>query len=201
NCKIDVSAKLGELSPMQNKKDKTIIGSDSTVRSGSVIYAGTKIGNGFYAAHNVIIREKNIIGSNFKIWNNSVIDYGCKIGNNVKIHCNCYISQYTIIEDNVFLAPGVITTNDPHPGCKYSKECMRGPKIKKNAKVGANSVILPFVTIGKGALIGSGSVVTKDIPPNSVAYGSPAKVHRRTSSITCLFDYTDRPYPQKRKRK
>jgi acetyltransferase-like isoleucine patch superfamily enzyme len=194
NCKIDPSAIIGALSPGQNKNDKTIIGDNAIIRSGTVIYAGTKIGKNLQTGHNVTIREKNIIENNFSIWTGSVIDYGCKIGNNVKIHCNCYVAQFTTIENGVFLAPGVVTTNDPHPGCKFAKQCMCGPVLKKNAQIGANSTIVPFVTVGESALIGAGSIVTKNIPHDVIAYGNPARIHGKISSLKCLFDYTDKPY-------
>jgi len=164
------------------------------VREGSHIMPGSKIGRSLETGHNVIIREDCTIGDNAKIWSNTVIDYGSVIGNNVKIHYNCYITQYTVIKDNVFIAPGVITLNDFHPGCNYSRECMRGPTIEEGAKIGGNCTLLPHVRIGKGALIAAGSVVTKDIPPFSVAYGVPARVVGSVSKLKCKTGLTDSPY-------
>ncbi|MFN7181253.1 MAG: acyltransferase [Planctomycetota bacterium] len=153
-----------------------VIGSGARIRSGTIIYGGTKIGRNFETGHNCIIREECIIGNNLKIWSNSVIDYGCVIGDNVLIHNLVYICQYSIIEDDVFLAPGVSLANDKYPVRKSGWE---PPKILKGARIGMNSVILPGIIIGEGALIGAGSVVTKNIPPYSVAYGNPAKVYSK----------------------
>ena len=170
------------------------IGQDAVIRSGSVIYQGVTIGEGFQTGHGVVIREENVIGDGVSIWNNTTIDYGCRIGNHVKLHCNIYVAQFTILEDDVFMAPGVTIANDIHPGCKFSAECMRGPVLRRGAQIGVNVTILPYVEIGEGSLIGSGSVVTRDIPPRSVAYGNPARVVRRVEELRCTTGITERPY-------
>lgn len=191
---IDEDAIVGYKPSRKIVDDKLVIGIKARIRSGTIIYLGSVIGNNLETGHNTVIREENNIGDNFSLWNNSTVDYGCKIGSNVKIHCNCYIAQFTTLEDNVFLAPGVTLANDMHPGCDSSKKCMRGPTIKKGASIGVNSTILPRVVIGENVLIGSGSVVTRDIPPNSVAYGNPARVHSSIYDLKCVSKIKDRPF-------
>lgn len=190
---IDENTTLGY--PARRDIDQIlIVGSHAYIRSGTIIYSGSTIGNHLETGHNVIIREQNIIGDNLRIWANSIIDYGCTIGNNVKIHSNVYISQFTVIEDDVFIGPGVCLANDLHPGCPKAVECMRGPILKKGAQIGVNSCILPRVTIGKYAVIGSGSVVTSDIPAGAVAYGNPARVYNQIENLQCLNGLVDKPY-------
>ncbi len=186
NCAVDEGVLLGYLSPRKGIEAVLKIGKGAVIRSGSVLYAGTAIGDNLQTGHNIVIREENEIGANFCIWNNSVVDYGCRIGNNVKIHCGIYIAQFTTIEDDVFMAPGVIIANDMHPGCPDSRECMRGPTIKRGVQIGVNVTLVPFITIGERSLIGSGSVVTKDVPPESVVYGNPARVHGSIKDLTCV---------------
>jgi acetyltransferase-like isoleucine patch superfamily enzyme len=174
------------------------VGKGLVMLSGAIVYNGTVLGENGILGHHAIVREQNIIGDHFSLWNNSVVDYGCRIGNRVKIHCNVYVAQYTVLEDDVFLAPGVMIGNDPHPGCSFSSQCMRGPHICRGAQVGVNVTILPFVTIGEGALIGAGAVVTHDIPAGMLAYGNPARPVRSVHELICIVDppLTDHPYPR-----
>ena len=174
--------------------DRTLrIGRDANLRSGTVIYVGTTIGRGLQTGHNVVIREENVIGDNVGIWSNSVIDYGCRIGNNVKIHSNVYVAQFTTIEDDAFLAPGVTIANDMRPLCA---ECTHagGPTIKRGARIGVNVTILPGVTVGEYALVGAGSVVTRDVPPHAVVYGNPARVVTTVDDIDCPLHPGEKAY-------
>jgi acetyltransferase-like isoleucine patch superfamily enzyme len=151
-----------------------VIGPDARLRSGTVVYAGSTIGARLETGHNVVIREDVRIGEGVSIWSNSVVDYGCVIGDRVKIHANCYVAQFTELEDDVFLAPGVTIANDLYPGNQRSADSMAGPLIRAGAQIGVNVTVLPYVTIGRGAIVGAGAVVTRDVPEMTVAYGNPA---------------------------
>jgi acetyltransferase-like isoleucine patch superfamily enzyme len=170
------------------------IGIGARFRSGTIVYAGSSIGANMETGHNVIIREENNLGDNVSIWSNSIIDYGCIIGNNVKIHSNNYIPQFTEIEDEVFIAPGCTFANDVHPGCPNSKEIMKGPILKKGAIIGVSVTIIPNVTIGEYSLIGSGAVVTKDVPPYSVVVGNPARRIGNIKELKCKCGKKDYCY-------
>jgi len=193
-CEIDEGVLVGYPTDRLLQSERLIIGRNARIRSGSVIYCGSRIGDNLQTGHNVLIREENAIGESFRIWNNSVVDYGCTIGNNVKIHCGVYVAQYTMIEDDVFMAPGVVVANDIHPGCRHSDRCMKGPTIRKGAQIGVNVTLLPFITVGEGSLVGGGSVVTKDVPPRSVVYGNPARVAKNIDDVRCINGLTDNPY-------
>jgi acetyltransferase-like isoleucine patch superfamily enzyme len=190
---IEEAVMLGYL-PSRGVVGILTIGPGAHIRTGSVIYGGSRIGSNLETGHNVIIREENNIGDNFRIWNNSVVDYGCTIGSNVKVHNKVYISQYTVIEDDVFVGPGVTMANDIHPGCPDALKCMRGPCINKGAQIGINCCIMPRVVIGEHSVIGAGSVVTRDIPPGVVAYGNPAQVICDIADIKCTTGLRDKPY-------
>lgn len=153
-----------------------VIGAGARLRRGTVIYQGTVIGSAFQTGHNVVIREDNRIGDQVSVWSNSVIDYGCVIGEGVKIHTNCYVSQFSVLEDKVFLAPGVSLANDLYPGDPGSAAEMSGPVLRRGAQLGVNSTVLPYVEIGEGAVIGAGAVVTRDVPPGMIVRGGPARI-------------------------
>ncbi len=149
----------------------SIIGSNTHIRPGSTIYEKVVIGNNVETGHNVMIREETVIGDYTVIGTHTIIDGHVKIGNNVRIETGVYIPPETIIEDNVFLGPFVVITNDKYP---LSKK-LKGPVIKKGAVIGANSILLPGIVIGENAVVAAGSIVTRDVPPETVVAGIPAK--------------------------
>lgn len=162
---------------------RLFIGAGATLRSGTVIYAGSTIGQRFQTGHHVIVREECRIGDDVSVWSNTVVDYGCRIGDRVKIHSNCYVAQFTEIAEDAFLAPGVTIANDLYPGQAESARLMSGPSIGAGAQLGVNVTVLPYVRIGEGCLVGSGAVVTRDLPAGTVAYGNPATVRGRVDDL------------------
>ena len=190
DCVIDPVALLGYPTGRAIELRPVRIGDGARIRSGTAIYASVEIGARFETGHNVVIREENRIGDDCAVWNSSTIDYGCVVGHRVKIHCNVYVAQYTILEDDVFLAPGVITANDPHPLCT---KCMQGPTIRAGARIGVNATLLPHIVIGENSLVGAGSVVTRDVPPRTVVAGNPARVVGDVDSLECPFEIV-KPY-------
>lgn len=152
------------------------IGKNSIIRSGSVIYFGVKIGDKFRSGHNILIRENTEIGDNVLVGTNAVVDGDCRIGSDVSIQTGVYIARYTTIEDGVFMGPLSVTTNDKY--MRYGAE-LKGPVIKKGAKIGANATIFSDVSVGENAVVGAGAVVTKDVEPNEIVIGVPARGYKK----------------------
>jgi acetyltransferase-like isoleucine patch superfamily enzyme len=159
------------------------LGRGARLRSGTVLYDGTRIGVRFETGHHVVVREDCVIGDDVSVWTGAVVDYGCRIADRVKIHAGCYVAQYTVIEEDAFLAPGVRFANDLYPGDGDSARMMTGPVVGRGAQLGVNVTVLPYVRIGPGCLVGAGSVVTRDLPPGCLAYGSPARVRGRREDV------------------
>jgi len=136
-----------------------------------------KIGEGTKIWHQAQIREKAEIGEKCNIGKGVYIDFGVKIGNNCKIQN--YVSVYhgVTIEDDVFIGPSVTFTNDLYPRAYiWNEEKVSKTLVKKGASIGANSTIICGITIGRFAMVGAGSVVTKDVPDYALVYGNPAKI-------------------------
>lgn len=169
-----------------------VLGAGARLRAGTVLYAGSRIGDRFQTGHHVVVREESVIGDDVSVWSNSVVDYGCSLGDGVKVHANCYVAQYTRLAAGVFLAPGVTLANDLYPGRSESAAVMTGPTIGAGAQIGVNATILPFVAIGEHAIIGAGAVVTRDVPAGMLAYGNPAVV---AGPVAELADLDERIEP------
>lgn len=155
---------------------ETIIGDNAVIRSHTVIYAGTSIGRDLQTGHHVLIRENSRIGDNVSIGSSSIIEHDVTIHNGVRLHSRVFVPEFTILEDLAWIGPNVVMTNARYPRSPQVKEHLKGPHIMKNAKVGANSTLLPGVVLHEHCLVGAGSVVTRDVPQGKVVAGNPARV-------------------------
>lgn len=162
---------------------RTVIGPNSMIRSHTIIYAGNIIGKNFQTGHNVLIRQNNKIGNNISIGSGSEIGFETIIEDNVRIHSGGFIPEFTILRKKCWIGPNVVITNSKYPASKNSKEMLQPVKIMENVKIGANSTILPGITIGKNSVIGAGSVITKDVPKNSVYVGNPGKFIKKIGEL------------------
>lgn len=160
------------------------IGDHALIRSGSIIYAGSKIGDEFQTGHRVTIREKAVIGNHVSIGTLSDIQGNCTIGDYVRMHSNVHIGQLSKIDPYVWIFPYVVLTNDPTP----PSENFLGVHVHSFAVVATGALIMPGVEIGQDSLVGAGAVVTKNVESYSVTLGNPAKsvsdVRKIKSKIT-----------------
>lgn len=149
------------------------IGNNAVIRSECVIYRDAVIGSYLRTGHKILIREKARIGDHVLVGTNCVLDDRVTIGSYVSIQSSVYIPTHTVIGDNVFLGPNCVFTNDPYP--IRGDVPLKGVRVEKGASVGANATLLPGVTIGEGAFVAAGAIVTKDVPPWTLAVGAPAR--------------------------
>lgn len=186
-CKVGAGAVLGkkpESAPTSVNKASTDapplqLGENCIVGAGAVIYRGATIGNGCLLADLCFVRDNTQIGDFCIIGTGVVVENRVKIGNFCKVQTGAYITAATTLEDRVFVAPRVVTTNDNFMGrTKERFETWGGPILRYGARVGANVVLLPNVEVGEEAFIAAGSLVSKAVPPKTLMMGAPAKERR-----------------------
>jgi acetyltransferase-like isoleucine patch superfamily enzyme len=171
-----------------------VLGAGAVVRPFTTLYAGSVIGARLNTGQGASIREGNHIGDDCSIGTNAVLEFGNRLGSRVRIHSGCFLELVTI-EDDVFVGPNVVFTDDPHPmNCPRYEECKGGAVVRRLARIGANSTILPGVEIGEDSLVGAGSVVVHDVPAGAVVAGSPARVIKQVADLVCRPGWFERPY-------
>jgi len=186
-CEIGLPTKLANGRPL-------IIGNRAVIRSHSVFYEGSTFGENLVTGHRVTIRELTTAGDGFQIGTLGDIQGHCEIGDYVKCHSNVHIGQHSTVGNYVWIFPYVVLTNDPHP----PSEVMAGVTIEDFAVIATMSVILPGVTVKKGALVGAHSSVNKDVNPDAVVAGSPAKFICGTEKIKLKDGSGNHAYPWRR---
>jgi len=182
-CKILDYAVVGKqptLSPRSTAKREDLppleLGAGTIVSTGAVVFAGTTVGERVIVGDQSCIRERCTIGDDVVLGRGSFVENDTSVGALTKIQAHAYITAYSTLEDNVFIAPCVITTNDNFMGRTEKRHAlMRGPTIRRGARVGGGAVLLPGIEIGEEAFIGAGAVVVRDVEPRTLMVGNPAR--------------------------
>lgn len=188
NVRIDDNTVIGK-QPMRAvnsifKDEKEFAGAKISdgclVGAGVIVYCGCEIGEKTLVADLATIRENVIIGSKTIIGRGVAVENFCKVGSNCKLETNVYLTAYSEVEDFVFIAPGVVTSNDNFAArSKERYNHFKGVTIKKGGRVGAQATILPGKVINEDAFVAAGSVVTKDVEKETIVAGNPAKLLRK----------------------
>jgi acetyltransferase-like isoleucine patch superfamily enzyme len=157
----------------------TVIGDGTVVSTGAIVFAGSRIGAKCIVGDQSCVRERVTMGDDCILGRGSLIENDTTVGTGTKIQADAYVTAYSTLEEDVFIAPCVVTTNDNFMGrTEERKELMKGPTIRRSARIGGGAILCPGVEIGEEAFVGAGAVVTKDVPPGVVVVGSPARVLR-----------------------
>ena len=160
----------------------TTIGDNTVVSTGAIVFAGSSIGANCIVGDQSCIRERVTMADDCILGRGSLIENDTTVGSRTRIQAEAYVTAYSTLEEDVFIAPCVVTTNDNFMGrTEKRKALMKGPTIRRSARVGGGAVICPGVEIGEEAFVGAGAVVTRDVPPRKLVVGSPARVLRDVS--------------------
>jgi acetyltransferase-like isoleucine patch superfamily enzyme len=178
-----VVGKQPSLSPRSTAKGEPLgpaeVGPGTIVSTGAIVFAGTRIGARVIVGDQACVRERVEIGDDVVVGRGSLIENDTTVGAMTKIQADAYITAYSTLEERVFIAPRVVTTNDNFMGRTERRHELRaGPTIRRGARVGGAAVLCPGVEIGEEAFVGAGAVVTKDVPPRVIVVGNPARVLR-----------------------
>lgn len=169
----------GEVGPLQ-------IASEVTICSGAVVFAGARIAQQAIVGDQSCVRERSCVGERSVIGRGSVVDNDVAVGARVKVQTNVYLTAFTVVEDDVFVGPGVTTTNDDTMARHGAEMPLRGAILRRACRIGGGAVLTPGVEVGEEAFLAAGAVLTRDLPPRTMAMGVPAKVVREVGEQDLL---------------
>ncbi len=185
-CVIGKGLSLGARSTTSREEPApAVLGDGVTVGATAVVLAGARIGDGCVVADQAHVRERTEIGAEGLVGRGASVENDVRIGTRVKLQTGAYITAWSVLEDDVFVAPGVVLTNDPTAGRRRGEE-LRGAVLRRACRIGGGAVLLPGVEVGEDAFVGAGAVVTRDVPARMVAVGVPAKAVREVGEAELL---------------
>jgi acetyltransferase-like isoleucine patch superfamily enzyme len=188
-----VVGKQPTLSPRSTAKREplppAVLGPGSIVSTGAIVFAGTEVGERVILGDQSCVRERVAIGDDVVVGRGSLVENDTTIGARTKIQAEAYVTAYSTVEQDVFIAPCVVTTNDNFMGRTERRlALMKGPTIRRGARIGGGAILCPGVEIGEEAFVGAGAVVTKDVPPRALVVGNPARILREVDEDELLDD-------------
>jgi acetyltransferase-like isoleucine patch superfamily enzyme len=163
------------------------LGDGTIVSTGAVVFAGSRVGARVILGDQSCVRERVVIGDDVVVGRGSLIENDTTVGAMSKIQAEAYITAYSTLEEHVFVAPCVVTTNDNFMGRTERRHgLVKGPTIRRGARIGGGAILCPAVEVGEEAFVGAGAVVTKDVPARTLVVGNPARVLREVPAEELL---------------
>ncbi len=162
------------------------LGAGTSVGVGAVVFAGARTGPGVILGDQSFVRERSVIGEGSVIGRGSVVDNDVIVGARVRVQSNVYLTAFSLLEDDVFVGPCAMTTNDDTMGRHGPQMALRGATLRRACRVGGGVVLTPGVEIGEEAFLAAGALVTRDVPARAVVMGVPARVVREVGDEDLL---------------
>jgi acetyltransferase-like isoleucine patch superfamily enzyme len=197
-CEIADHAVLGRrplLSPHSGARGEVgalELGARAYVGAGSVVFAGARIGEETILGEQSFVRERSSIGAGSVIGRGSVVDNDVTLGARVRVQTNVYLTAFTVVENDVFIGPGAITTNDDTMSRHAPQAPLQGAVLRRACRIGGGAVLVPGVEVGEEAFVAAGAVVTRDVPARAVVMGVPARVVREVPDEDLLERWRSR---------
>jgi acetyltransferase-like isoleucine patch superfamily enzyme len=163
------------------------IGEGTRILAGAVVFAGTRLGRDVIVGDQACVRERCELGDGVVVGRGSLVENDTTVGARTRIQANAYVTAYSQLEEDVFIAPCVVTANDNFMGrTERRHELRKGPTIRRGARIGAGAVLLPGLEVGEEAFVGAGAVVLDDVPARVVVVGNPARQIREVPAEELL---------------
>ena len=195
-CAVQDGAILGRESTLaphssapRRAPEPLVVGAGAIVCAGAIVFAGARLGEGCIVGDQAHVRERAGIGPQTVVGRGSAIGNDATIGARVRIQTNVWLAAYTVVEDDVFVGPGAITTNDDSMARLEPGGALEGPTLRRACRVGAGAVLTPGVEIGEEAYVAAGAVVTRDVAPRTLVIGVPAKAAREVPEPDLLENW------------
>lgn len=192
-CVIEDGAVLGKRprlrpgsSAAREHSGMLTIADGATICAGAVVYASAWVGPRVIVGDQAQVRERAVIGAGTVVGRGSSIDFDVVVGERVLIQTGVYVTAGTVVEDDVFIGPGVNTTNDDTMGRHPRGKALAGPVLRRACRIGGGVVLTPGVEIGAEAFVAAGAVVTRDVPARAVAMGVPARCVREVGDADLI---------------
>ena len=173
-------------SSAEGRFGELVIADDATICCGAVVYAGASIGHRAIVGDQSQVRERGVLGERSVLGRGSTLDFDVVVGARVSVQTLVYITAGTIVEDDVFIGPGVVMTNDDTMARHGPETPLRGATLRRGCRVGGGVVLTPGVEIGEEAFVAAGAVVVRDVPERGVVMGVPGRVVREVSAADLL---------------
>ncbi len=173
------AARAGGLGPLT-------VGAGATICCGAVVYAGASLGPRVIIGDQAQVRERVVIGERTVVGRGSTVDFATHVGERVAIQTLVYLTAEGLVEDDVFIGPGVTSTNDDTMSRHPAGERLRGPVLRRACRIGGGVVLTPGVEVGEEAFVAAGAVLTRDVAPRAVVMGVPARVVREVPDADLL---------------
>lgn len=178
-CVIEANAVLGKIPRRAGRPPASlpplVLGAGVTICAGAVLYAGSTIGDGTIVGDQAQVRERTTIGPDCVIGRGTGVDNDVTLGARVKLQSQVYITAFSTVEDDVFVGPCAMTTNDDTMGRHGPDYALRGATLRRACRIGGGVVLTPGVEVGEEAFVAAGAVVTRDVPARGWVRGIPAR--------------------------